>query len=294
MAHGTEKETDIAEEEEDVDEDDLCPICRLLLYDPVITACRHTLCKSCMAQWADCSLSAPMTIVHVDEQASDFDAATGLEARCPMCRTQTSATLDNARSSTLGSKYPQTYAERRAEETDNNDDTTARDSIQTITVYIGNRHELVEPSADRNANMHQWTFFVRPSRTDIIEEVQIFLHPTFRPSHIIRSRPPYSIQRLGWGTFNITAGVILKAGYSWVSTDAENSPDGAANGMLRLEWMLDFTAFGGTGAMGRCRLKVKNDRSWEGVSEEEERDEVERERGARQYRRDGRYEPPDG
>ncbi|KAH9826676.1 chromatin organization [Teratosphaeria destructans] len=63
--------------------------------------------------------------------------------------------------------------------------------------------------------------------------------------------------------------------------------------MLRLEWGLDFSGFGGTGSMGRCRLKVKCDRGWEDVEGEEERDEAEWERTVRQYRRDGRYPTPD-
>ncbi|KAK4950363.1 hypothetical protein LTR10_011344 [Elasticomyces elasticus] len=272
---------------EDIHEDDVCPVCQLLLFNPVITACKHVLCKSCMATWADVSLSTPMTIVSVDEEPKDFDSATGLEARCPMCRAQTSASLDEARHAALQSNYPRTYIERQTEEAEIED---GRESIQTITLYIGNRHGLITPS-EGSANMHEWTFFVKPSRTDIIEEVQILLHPTFRPSRIIRSRPPYEIRRLGWGYFTITAAVILRAGYGWVSSDAEPSPDGVENGMLRLDWGLDFSSFDGKGAMGRCRLKVKNDRQWDGGEDSE--DEREMGRMVKQYQRDGRYEPPE-
>ncbi|KAK5717139.1 hypothetical protein LTR15_009028 [Elasticomyces elasticus] len=266
---------------EDIHEDDL------LLFNPVITACKHVLCKSCMATWADVSLSTPMTIVSVDEEPKDFDSATGLEARCPMCRAQTSASLDEARHAALRSNYPRTYIERQTEEAEVED---GRESIKTITLYIGNRHNLITP-AENSTNMHEWTFFVKPSRTDIIEEVQILLHPTFRPSRIIRSRPPYEIRRLGWGYFTITAAVILRAGYGWVSSDAEPSPDGVENGMLRLDWELDFSSFDGKGAMGRCRLKVKNDRQWDGGEDSE--DEREMGRMVKQYQRDGRYEPPE-
>ena len=117
-------------------------------------------------------------------------------------------------------------------------------------------------------------------------------HPTFRPNRVIRSRAPYEIKRIGWGTFTLTAYCILKAGYQWVSSDAEDSPDGASKGMLPVEWTLDFTGFGGKGSMGRCRLKVKNDRAWQDVSDEEARDDAEWQRTVRQYQRDGRYEPP--
>ncbi len=181
----------------------------------------------------------------------------------------------------LQSAYPVAYAERSAEEYA---DAENGDSIQAITVYIGNKHTLVPRSVESH-NTHEWTFFVRPSRTDIIEEVHIHLHPTFHQSHIVRTRPPYAVQRLGWGVFPMLADIILKAGYSWVSSDAVDSPDGAPKGMLRLEWMLDFTSFDATGAMGRCRLKVKSDRDWN--DGETARDRRELERVVRQYERDG-------
>src|SRR4051794_5165143 len=73
---------------EDVDLDDLCPICHLLLYRPVTTRCRHTLCESCMAHWADVSLTSSITIVSLDEQPISTDT-NEVEAKCPMCRTLT-------------------------------------------------------------------------------------------------------------------------------------------------------------------------------------------------------------
>ena len=76
-----------------------------------------------------------------------------------------------------------------------------------------------------------------------------------------------------------------------MSDDAQDSPDGAPKGMLPLEWALDFTGFGGKGSMGRCRLKVKNDRDWEDVDEEGELDHAETQRRVRQYDRDGGFEP---
>lgn len=121
-----------------------------------------------MAHWADVSISSQMTIVDVDEEPVAFDAVSGLEAKCPMCRTQTTASLDLRRGRTLAAKYPMTGAERRDEEEDGWDG----GRIQTLTVYVGNRHRRVEAE---NPNKHEWTFFVRPSRTDIIEEVQIQL-----------------------------------------------------------------------------------------------------------------------
>ena len=276
---------------ESIAEDDLCPVCQLLLYRPVTTQCNHTLCESCMAIWAEVSINSQMEIVDVDEEAVPFNPVSGLEARCPMCRTQTTASLDGIRARDLQSKYPQTSTERQSEEETANTDKEGGDEIQTLTLSIGNRHHLVAPP-DQGGNIHEWTFFVRPSRTDIIEEIHIHLHPTFRPSRIIRTRSPYEVKRLGWGYFTIVASVILKAGYSWVSEDAEDSPDGAEKGMLGLEWLLDFTRFGARGSMGRLRLKVRNQRDWKDVSEEEEEDERVWSRLVQQYERDGRYVPP--
>ncbi|RYP91925.1 hypothetical protein DL770_001985 [Monosporascus sp. CRB-9-2] len=280
---------EVAGNSELVHEDDICPICQLLLYNPVTTTCKHTLCRFCMATWASISLTEPMAIVDVDEEPVAFDPVSELQARCPMCRTLASASLNVSRAEELKKKYPRTWAAREA---DGERDLVDGEDIQTVTVYIGNRHEWVAPRPDDRAqNQHRWTFFVKSSRTDIIEEVHIFLHPTFRPSRVVCQRRPYQITRLGWGVFVITASVILKAGYSWVSDDALDSPDGAPKGMLPLEWMLDFEGFNGKGSMGRCRLKVKNDRDWQDVSEEEAEDNREWTRMVRQYERDGRYEP---
>lgn len=154
-------------------QDDLCPICHLLLCRPATTKCNHTLCESCMSHWADVSIQSQITIVSLDEQPSSFTASE-VEAKCPMCRTQTSASLNPQLAEQLELRYPNTYEEREDEERLNEADS----SVQTLTLYIGNEHRLVEPEGE-SANMHDWTFFVRPSRTDIIEEIQILL---VRPS----------------------------------------------------------------------------------------------------------------
>ena len=163
--------TEERSDNEIVDEDDLCPICQLLLYRPVVTRCNHAMCESCMAHWADVSVTSQMTIVDVDEEATDFNPVSGVEARCPMCRTATTANLDTRRAERLATRYPLTWGERQSEE--EVDSNVCGEEIQTITVYIGNRHILAKDRED--ANVHEWTFFVRPNRTDIIEEVQILL-----------------------------------------------------------------------------------------------------------------------
>lgn len=59
--------------------------------------------------------------------------------------------------------------------------------------------------------------------------------------------------------------MVLKPGYSWLSEDAEDAPNGVPKGLLPLDWTLDFN---GDGSQGRCRLKVKSEEwEWEDVSE---------------------------
>src|SRR4051794_8376802 len=119
--------------QEEVTDDDLCPICHLLLYKPVTTRCNHTLCASCMAHWADVSVVSQMTVVSLDEQPETFSASE-VEAKCPMCRTQTSASHNPKMDSELRIRYPRTYEERRAEEDETRPDGSS--SIETLTVYI--------------------------------------------------------------------------------------------------------------------------------------------------------------
>lgn len=160
---------------EEVADDDLCPICQLLLYRPVTTECGHTMCEACMAHWAEVSV-LHMPIVDVDEVPESFNAVTGLQAKCPMCRTQTPATLNAEMAQRLEKAYPLTWRERKVE-----DEVGEQGSVQTLTVYIGNRHRVITTGTkhkDGSSNSHEWTFFVRPSRTDIIKEVQILLVST--------------------------------------------------------------------------------------------------------------------
>lgn len=126
-----------------------------------------------MAHWADVSVTSQMTIVDLDEESEDFNPVSGVKAKCPMCRTQTSATLDVARSESLARIYPMTWRERDAEERRDGEGNGGEGTIQTFTCYIGNRHQITDDRED--ANVHEWTFFVKPSRTDIVEEVQILL-----------------------------------------------------------------------------------------------------------------------
>lgn len=125
-----------------------------------------------MAQWADVSITSQMTTVGLDDQDVVI-LPHAIETRCPMCRTTTNATLDPAREAALQRHYPVTYRAREAESSAA-DEADFASSVETLTVYIGNEHAMVRTDGESN-NKHQWKFFIRPSRTDVIEEVQLFL-----------------------------------------------------------------------------------------------------------------------
>jgi len=139
----------------------------------------------CMTQWADVSVSAQMTLIHLDERPIVETVSTNnVETKCPMYRTQTVANVSQQleRESERAVSQIVRNARRRKDPVQR---CQAGDSVEILTIHIGNEHRLIRTDESLSNNRHDWKFFVRPSRTDIIEEVQIFLHPTFRNPRII-------------------------------------------------------------------------------------------------------------
>jgi len=110
----------------------------------------------------------------------------------------------------------------------------SEETTDLVTLVIGNTHRLVTPAAG-SSNKHVWKFYLLTSGPEIIEEVKVYLHQTFRPPSLILRSPPYEVTRIGWGHFSIRIQVILKRGYLWCE----------ANGrVLRLDWMLNLRSMG--------------------------------------------------
>lgn len=130
-----------------------------------------------MAQWADASTTDEIVSsswdVELEEFDPNYDPTYDLEANCPMCRTHTTASPDNALAAQLEQKYPSTYAERRTEEELDRGSIIGQDGVEGVMILIGNKHKLIRGSEDDNE--HDWTFFVRTSRPELVEEVRIEL-----------------------------------------------------------------------------------------------------------------------
>lgn len=130
-----------------------------------------------MAQWADASTANDIVHSSWDVELQDFDpnydVTYDLEANCPMCRTHTTASPDTTLAKQLEKKYPLAYAERRLEEEVERGSRVGQNGVEGVMILIGNKHKLIRGSED--ANEHDWTFFVRTSRPELVEEVRIEL-----------------------------------------------------------------------------------------------------------------------
>lgn len=130
-----------------------------------------------MAQWADASTTNQIEHSSWDVELAEFnpnyDPTYDLEANCPMCRTHTTASPDHTLAGLLEQKYPTTYAERRVEEEVDRGSRVGVAGVEGVMILIGNKHKLIRGGED--ANQHDWTFFVRTSRPELVEEVRVEL-----------------------------------------------------------------------------------------------------------------------
>jgi hypothetical protein len=113
-----------------------------------------------MSQWADISLSQFRPVPLSDSSPHWSETP----VKCPLCRTSTTSTPHPTRDLLLRSKYPETYRARQLEDSE-------PDELMTLALCVGNTHHQKNPGDEE----HEWTFFVRPERTDFIDEVQINL-----------------------------------------------------------------------------------------------------------------------
>jgi hypothetical protein len=225
----------------DLDYNDICPICRRLLYRPTsATVCGHAACHACLLTWMATSNPEPRPLdatFRISSEPEIDDIPVG----CPVCRTETTVALDEARSSQLESTYPILYNDRATEDTE---------TEQFMIIQFGNTHKNVPPSISPVSGIprtHHWNFFLKSSHTDLIESVDLILHETFQARRFVTLRkPPFTKSSLGWGYFRIAVFITLREGWEWESPDAMNSSsrDRGRKDRLPMGWVLEFGGLG--------------------------------------------------
>lgn len=240
-----------ADETVGCDDNDICPICRQLLYRPATTtACRHAACHACLLTWIATSRPEPQLLGAYFRVSSEPEID-GTSFGCPICRTETTISLDKARNSQLESTYPLLYQERATPDDEAN---------QIMIIQLGNTHRKVPPSISPYSGMmrtHHWTFFLKSSHTDLIDSVDLILHESFRNHRFVTLRkPPFTKSSLGWGYFRFTAFITLRDGWEWESPDAMNSESRTRGRKDRLpvEWTLEF---GGSGSQSLATAPIR-------------------------------------
>lgn len=239
------------------DDDDDCVICYQTLYRPAKTECGHSACESCMLHWALMAMDVKLE----DQQLPVALSVEALKFKCPTCRTYTSATLDSRRDRLLQSSHPEDYASRLAELGTSDSGPEDEYATRTMVLMTGNSHRKVPPTVSPYTGMtctHEWTFFIQSSRQDLIEQVDVILHPTFRQDRlVVFHEPPFAATHMGWGYFTIFAGITLKEGWEWVDEERAVDSDaqkGRVSDRLPVEWVLDL---GGGGSQKNRLLKIR-------------------------------------
>jgi len=109
-----------------------------------------------------------------------------------------------------------TSLERSVSQERETDSKVEPSSIVEGGLRIGNTHELVNIAGTQNR--HNWSVFVRAengsSLEDVVDYVAFELHPSFHPAVIKLTKAPYSVSRLGWGTFEVGITIHWKSSVS--------------------------------------------------------------------------------
>lgn len=178
-----------------------CPICLNITVEPVQTECKHFFCHFCLDE--------------LMENSPDLE-----EFKCPMCRSIFSKsfmpTIDKTLEEFLEKNFVGEYQKRKAIIEEHR---KTQEQYEKIKILYGNHHELItNPKQSRSdsecVNRHKWTCFVEIAGTNntskIIEKVSFGMHPTFGCTEVVITRNPFSISRIGWGTFEIPIKIYFK------------------------------------------------------------------------------------
>ncbi|EFJ44939.1 hypothetical protein VOLCADRAFT_118534 [Volvox carteri f. nagariensis] len=194
----------------------------------------------------------------------------GAAISCPLCRSLVPADMpgNTRRAAEVQARHPASYATRGSEIAEEAAQLASLRSFAK-KLYVGNLHSFLAPGeqaskridqictnqiylshaassasdsdvsscTSRSAshrNTHDWTFFIgmdsAEDESEFIERVVVHLHPTFSPSVIVLTEPPFQVRRVGWGIFVVRAEVHFQE--RW------NHPP------VWCRWLLDFDGDG--------------------------------------------------
>ena len=125
-------------------------------------------------------------------------------------------------------------------------DTILKDRIAKATlpqnnnmrIQIGNKWRELAPGEGTSLNPFRWTFFLRYSRPEIVQEVAVHLDRTFKENRLLfkckgdEDLKDINITRDGWGTFTILADIKLKREWKW------NPSHGQPSRSMTFSWEL--------------------------------------------------------
>jgi NAD-dependent SIR2 family protein deacetylase len=112
-------------------------------------------------------------------------------------------------------KFYKQYEKDLIEDMKKLDIKSAVSPIKTLPdkIIIGNTHETIQ-AKDQGQNSHQWKIYVKGADDDNLESyidfVKFKLHPTFSPPTVKVNQAPFTLQRIGWGTFSIKVFIYWK------------------------------------------------------------------------------------
>jgi len=90
--------------------------------------------------------------------------------------------------------------------------------LNDVQIEVGNYHVKIDPTYKDDKNVHKWTMAVRlPAHlskqgyhtSDFVQSVEYTIHPTFSPN-VFKVSSPFTLERRGWGTFDVGVKVTLK------------------------------------------------------------------------------------
>ena len=201
-------------------EDHECAICFQIMGEPSKLPCNHIFCLRCL----------------------EILFSTNTNNKCPICRTPIPEeqeckidieTLQIIEESITGEAM-ETVRERVRKERE-------LDSRKLkIHLEYGNTHRTLSTEELSSApaysqNEHQWKVFLRSVTPNLdysmyIDKVVFTLHPTFFQPVREVVVPPYEVEGLGWGVFNIPIQIFWKGGLGVAETVYEHYLSFQGNG----------------------------------------------------------------